>query len=68
MSTQKLSTTIKRAGQPFVDDPVYAFPKQVSVITQGVARAFGSRLPQAVEIGHERVRLRWLSPEGIERK
>lgn len=59
-----LKTAIEREGQPYVDDPVYVRPNPVSLIQASVARAFGIRLPVPLQIGYERVRLRWRKPDG----
>ena len=61
---EALITTIKREGQQFVYEPVYAKPKAVSAIEASVAYAFERQLPQPILVRHERVRLRWMKPDG----
>lgn len=58
-----MSSTIEEAGQPFVDQPVYAFPRW-SVLNESVARAFNPRHRPKMPIilGHNRVRLNWIRP------
>lgn len=59
-----LVTTIKREGQPFVDEPIYVDPKPVSYLRRAIAAAFGSEVPmRPVIIGYERVRLNWIKPK-----
>lgn len=56
-----LVTTITREGQPFVDDPIVIHQ---SPIAQAVAHAFDQTLPPPITVGYERVRLRWVNPDG----
>lgn len=61
----ELKTTIAHEGQPYVDEPVYANPKQRSKSDLSVATAFGNDdHPRRIEIGRERVLLRWMKPDG----
>lgn len=60
----KLQTTIDRDGQSYVDDPVYAFPKMPTPVESAVAAAFEREMPRPITVGHERVRLRWMKPDG----
>ena len=52
--------------QPYVDDPILANPRAdlVSPIACGVRAAFGVRDPQPVTVGHIRVPLHWMKPDG----
>ena len=51
-------------GQPFMDEPIMVYAKRVSIITQAVHSIYGhGRLPQAITIGHNRVKLRWMKPD-----
>jgi hypothetical protein len=59
-----LKTSIEKDGQPYVDEAVIAKPKSVSVIHENVAYIFGSRLPRPITIGYNRVKLRWMKPDG----
>lgn len=58
-----LKTTIEHAGQTYVDEPVMAMPKE-SMIERAVCMALKGRLRSPVLLRHERVRLRWLKPDG----
>lgn len=59
-----MKTTIEEEGQPYVDEPMYAQPKVVSMIEKSVASASGRRLASPIFIGYERVYLRWMKPDG----
>lgn len=60
----ELKTVIEREGQPYVDEPIRANPKAVSEIAASIAKAFDRSLPKSLTIGHQRVRLRWMKPDG----
>lgn len=67
MSTD-LKTTIKD-GQRYVDEPVYVDPKRepFDVLRASVALALGGQKEppkHSIVVRHERVRLRWLRPNG----
>ncbi len=57
-----LKPTIKRAGQRYVDDPVVVKPKPVAPLERAMAQAFERPLPSPIQVGHERVFLRWMKP------
>ena len=59
-----LVTKITREGQPFYDEAVYATPKPASPVEASIAAMFKRQLPQPMQIGHERVRLQWMKPDG----
>ena len=60
-----LTLGIEREGQQYVDEPVKVRPQQRSAIELSVAAAFGNKGgPQTITIGHQRVRLRWMKPDG----
>jgi hypothetical protein len=48
-------------GDPYVDEPIVAMPKRLST---AVAVAFRHRAPKPITVGHERVMLRWMKPDG----
>ena len=52
--------SITHVGQPYVDEPRYAKPKDVSVIAWSLAKAFGSPLPRPILLRHDRVKLQWM--------
>lgn len=58
----RLRTAITHAGQPYVDEPVYAYPKMPTPIECAIASAFGSSQPAPIAVGTERVRLNWVKP------
>ena len=60
----ELKTTILSEGQEYLDEPVYVFPKPITQIEASMAAMYGLRLPQPKLIGHDRVRLRWMKPDG----
>ncbi len=71
MKTMTARTTIKKVGQRFVDEPVLYFPKKEayrSHVDYAVHCAFNDprtfEQPKPVTAGHERVRLRWMEPDG----
>ena len=57
-------------GQPYVDDPIVVKPKPgtaPNLLERSVAEALGSEVrkaPVPVTVGHERVKLRWMVPDG----
>lgn len=59
----RILPTVTKEGQPYVDQPIYAKPKDKSALTDAVAEAFGVRDgPRQIQISSERVRLRWMKP------
>lgn len=60
-----LKTTITKDGQRYVDEAIVVRPRSPSALEHSVAAAFGE--PQArtpITVGHERVLLRWMKPDG----
>lgn len=67
MKTLPLKTSISHDRQSYVDEAILARPvSSPSAIECAVARAFGRvvPVPESITIGHERVRLRWMTPDG----
>jgi len=70
--TNQLKTTIERDGQRYVDEPILVRPKpeQRSRIQNAVQAAldpqgfFAERPRAPITVGHERVLLRWMKPDG----
>lgn len=61
----EIKTVIEHDGQPYVDDPIYAHPKPVSAMEGSIGAAFNNlRKQKAIVTGYERVKLRWLKPDG----
>lgn len=61
----EIITEIRHAGQEFLDEPVFVAPKQRSELDRIFAAAFKQPpLPQPIQVGHERVRLQWMKPDG----
>ncbi len=65
-----LKTTITKDGQRYVDEPIRVMPKaqdrvvlavQVALDPQGL---FAERARAPIVVGHERVLLRWMKPDG----
>lgn len=64
-----LRPKIKKDGQAYYDDPVYVAPKreQRDRLSEAVAEVYGGPgwQPKApIIVRHERVRLRWMKPDG----
>jgi hypothetical protein len=60
---------LTKDGQSYYDEPVYAIPKRETrdLIRDAVESAFGGpgyRPRKPIVVGHERVRLRWMKPDG----
>lgn len=72
MTSLPLKTTIERDGQRFVDEPIVVRPKQerrskVELAVQAALDPKGmflERPRQPIVVGHERVLLRWMTPDG----
>lgn len=66
--TLPLKTTIEKDGQRYVDEPIVVRPKPSNRLALSVQAAFDPkapfRQPQPIVVGHERVRLRWVTPDG----
>lgn len=68
--TAPLKTKITHDGQRYVDEPIYEtlHPRRelTTPLAQSVAEAFGHQAPAAIHalLGHERVRLRWMTSDG----
>lgn len=50
---------IKKHGQPYLDEPVYATPKPVGA---AVVAALGMTPPGPVLVAYDRVQLKWVKP------
>ena len=64
-----LKPTITKPGQAYFDDPVYVLPKEEKTdpMKLAVQLACGGALPEVkkpVLVGHERIPLRWMKPDG----
>lgn len=68
----ELKTTITHDGQRYVDEPIVVHPKsepgawlraavQAALDPKGF---FAERPREPIVIGHERVQLRWMTPDG----
>ena len=64
LADASLETAIRRAGQPFYDEPVMARPKRKSFLELSLMEIFGSKEKKSIVLGHERIRLRWMKPDG----
>lgn len=62
-----LKTTIED-GQPYYDKPVIAAPKILNKpLDMAVSAALNggkAKIPPRITLGHQRVRLRWMKPDG----
>lgn len=56
-----MRTEIKFVGQPYVDEAVYA---KLTPMDQSIRAALNKEMPKPIEIGRERVKLRWWEPDG----
>ena len=61
-STAPIRTTIERAGQPYVDEPVYANPTAEGVIAASVRRAFGRPPARKILLAYQMTKLNWVKP------
>jgi hypothetical protein len=52
---------ITHQGQEFYDEPVKVWP---TPIASSVQKALGARPSLPVTVGYERVKLRWMKPDG----
>ena len=59
---------ITKAGQRFVDDPVFANPRKETTIESSIRVAFGRRMVRRIILGYERIRLKWIRPGEIKKK
>lgn len=64
MSTDPIRSRITQPGQRFIDEPVHVNPTRSSLISAAVSVAFGGKPPESIQVGHERVELRWMVPDG----
>lgn len=64
MTRGELKPSITGERQRYVDDPIYLEPKRRSQIEAAVADIFKRPPPQSLLAGHNRVRLRWMTPDG----
>jgi hypothetical protein len=57
--------TIEHNGQAYLDEPVYVKPKPeyVSPIAVAIAEMFDRKPPEPIKVAHNRVKLRWLTPD-----
>ena len=60
----ELKPTVTRDGQRYMDEAVYAMPKRAKPIDVAVAQAFNRQPPQPIVVDYNRVRLRWMKPDG----
>jgi hypothetical protein len=65
MISKNLKIGIVSENQEYIDKPVYAIPKKASLISRSLSSVFNGKdnSPKPLEIGHERVKLRWLKPD-----
>lgn len=63
---RRLRNAIKYEGQAYYDKPVVAEPTRDEIRNSVRAALSGGKAeePQPLLLGHERVRLRWLKPDG----
>jgi hypothetical protein len=71
--TKHLKTEISRIGQPYVDDPVFEVVSKANTLALSIGAGLqanfktpGVPMQPSIEqqTGHERVRLRWMKPDG----
>jgi hypothetical protein len=56
---------IEKDGQAYFDEPVRVYPKARGAIDLSVEAAFKPRRPrEPITVRHDRVRLRWMKPDG----
>lgn len=65
MGKAAIQEGIVSEGQKYVDRPVVALPVLRSVLELSVSAAFGNEKPLTpIVVRHERIRLRWMKPDG----
>ena len=64
-------TQVEKEGQRYVDEPVYVEPRvdKNFILQASIAAIFSKQpmhfeLPKPILVGHNRVRLRWMEPDG----
>lgn len=65
--SQPLKTSVAHAGQTYLDEPIVVAPKsRPTIMERAVAAAFSRTLQEhaPITVGHERVRLRWMTSDG----
>lgn len=65
MQSSIVLETVGRTGQAYLDEPVYVKPKTeyISPIAVAIAEMFNRKPPEPIKVGHDRVKLRWLTPD-----
>lgn len=58
-----IKTSIK-PGQRYYDEPIYALPRNHSILSASISEAFGIDAvnPPRIMTGYRRIKLRWLKP------
>jgi hypothetical protein len=58
---------ISGVGQPYYDKPIVVRLKAslTSIIAVSMRLAFNSSIPPVIVVGHERIKLRWVSPKPL---
>lgn len=64
MAAGALKKQIAKEGQRYFDQPISIFPKRPTQVSAAISHAFGATPPSPIIVGHERVRLRWMKPDG----
>ena len=59
-----LKEKITGEGQPYFDEPVYVKPKKITKMEHVFASLYQRKLPDVVKVGHTRIKLRWMKPDG----
>lgn len=64
-----LLTTIRRDGQPYVDDPVFVMVSLAKPLAVEIGAIFGRRIESINELSHyNHILLRWVKPGDLARK
>jgi len=59
-----MKTEITHEGQSYFDEPKYVMPKSIAPLEKAIADMAERDLPAPILTHYERVRLRWMKPDG----
>lgn len=61
---KSIKTGITSDSQRFYDEPINVLPIRISALEMSIANIFKRALPKPICTGHNRVQLRWMTPDG----
>ncbi len=60
-----IKLSVEKEGQRYVDELVYVYPKKQPPIEFELAELFHRALPRPIQIGYDRMPLRWVTPRTL---